>query len=316
MLEDFGAFAVFGLLGMTEGDPLAEALNFFIYDSVKVLFLLAAMVFFVSILRTFITPARIRKTLGGSREGIGNVLAALLGIPTPFCSCSAVPLFIGFVEAGVPLGVTFSFLIASPMINEVAVALLLGLVGWEATALYIGSGLLIAILGGIAIGRLTPEKDVESFVFEAHFKEGKEKTRNWGERLGFAKRQTVHILKKAGPYVILGIAAGALIHGFAPVNFLADLAGPDNPLAVPAAVLVGIPLYSNAAGTIPIVQALMSKGMALGTALAFMMSVTALSVPELIILRRVLKPRLLAYFILILAISFTLTGLIFNAILG
>ncbi|MFH0885250.1 MAG: permease [Candidatus Micrarchaeota archaeon] len=316
ILEDFGSYIVFQILRMPEGDPFAEALNFFIYDSIKVLLLLAIMVFLVSIVRTFITPMKIRKILGDKKEGLGNVIAALLGIPTPFCSCSAVPLFIGFVEAGVPLGVTFSFLIASPMINEVAVALLLGLVGWEVTALYIGTGLIISITAGIAIGRMNLGGEVESFVYETKFKEGREKGMPWEERLSFARSQTADILKRVGPYVLLGIAVGGLIHGFVPVGFLADIAGKDNPLAVPISVLIGIPLYSNAAGTIPIVQALMSKGMALGTALAFMMSVTALSLPEMIILRKVLKPKLIAVFAGILAISFVLTGLLFNAILG
>ncbi|MDD5172176.1 MAG: permease [Candidatus ainarchaeum sp.] len=315
-LEDFAGYIVFQLLNMTPGDALAEALNFFIYDTIKVTLLLMIMVFLVGIIRTFVTPPRVKKLLGGRKEGVGNVLAALLGIPTPFCSCSAVPLFIGFVEAGVPLGVTFSFLIACPMVNEVAVALLLGMVGWEVTALYIGTGLIVAIVAGIAIGRMNLESEVESFVYKSRSKKMKEPKLSWKQRLYFAKSQTVNIVTKVFPYIVLGIAVGAFIHGFVPVGFLADIAGPNNPLAVPIVVAIGIPLYSNAAGTIPIVQALMAKGMALGTALAFMMSVTALSLPEMIILRRVLKPKLLAAFVLILAVSFILTGLLFNALLG
>jgi len=316
ILEDFASYVVFRQLRLKEGDPLSEALNFFVYDSLKVLLLLAVMVFLVSVLRTFITPLRIRKILGGKSEGAGNALAAILGIPTPFCSCSAVPLFIGFVEAGVPLGVTFSFLIASPMINEVALALLFALFGWEVALLYVGTGLAVAIAAGMLIGRMKLEGEVEPFVYEANFREAGEKPMTWRGRLSFAKGQALDILVKVGPYVLLGIAAGALIHGFVPTGFLADIAGKDSPLAVPLAVLIGIPLYSNAAGTIPIVQALMSKGVALGTALAFMMSVTALSLPEMIILRRVLRPRLLAIFASILAVAFLLTGLLFNAILG
>ncbi len=316
VLEDLSSAVVYGALGMGADDPLARALDFFIYDSIKVLLLLCSMVFLISILRTFITPKRVRALLGGRKEGAGNVLAALLGIPTPFCSCSAVPLFIGFVEAGVPLGVTFSFLIASPMINEVAVALLLGMVGWEATLLYVGAGLSVAIAGGIVIGRMGLEGEIEGFVFEAKFREGKDRDLRWGGRLGFAKEQTLDILQRVGPYVLAGIAVGGLIHGYVPVGFLTEIAGRSNPFAVPVSVIVGIPLYSNAAGTIPIVEALMSKGMAIGTALAFMMSVTALSLPEMIILRKVLRPRLLGAFAGVLAVSFVLIGFAFNILLG
>jgi len=314
LLEDFGNWIVFNLLGLQPGH-LSEALSFFIYDTIKVFLLLAVMVFLVSILRTFVTPQKVKKWLGGRREGIGNVLAALLGIPTPFCSCSAVPLFIGFVESGVPLGVTFSFLIASPLINEIAAALLLGLFGWQVAALYIGSGFIISVIAGILIGRMNLEGEVEDFVYKIRAKQLKEKKMDWSARFSFAKTETADIVKRVALYIVLGIGLGALIHGFVPVGFLADIAGPNNPLAVPIAVLIGIPLYSNAAGTIPIVQALIAKGMALGTALALMMSITALSLPEMIILRKVLKPKLLAVFIGILAVSFTFIGLLFNFLL-
>jgi len=313
LLEEFSGWFVYGVLGMRPADALAQALDFFIYDSIKVLLLLAVMIFLVSVARTFITRKRIREMLGGKKEGVGNILAALLGIPTPFCSCSAVPIFMGFVEAGIPLGVTFSFLIASPMINEVAIALLLGMFGWEVTALYIGAGLIIAIVAGIIIGRLGLEGEVEEFV-HARAKKAKGGKMRWKERLLHAKMQTVRMVRKVAPYILLGIGVGAFIHGFVPVGMLADIAGKDNPLAVPIAVLIGVPLYSNAAGTIPIVQALMGKGMALGTALAFMMSITALSLPEMVILRRVLKPKLIAIFAGILAISFIIVGLLFNAV--
>ncbi|HSB47761.1 MAG TPA: permease [Candidatus Bilamarchaeum sp.] len=316
MFEEISAYVVYSLLGMPRGDPLSGALDFFIADSIKVSLLLAAMVFIVSIVRTFITPPRIRKMLGGGREGAGNVIAALLGIPTPFCSCSAVPLFIGLVEAGVPLGVTFSFLIASPMINEVALALLLSMFGWQVAALYIGSGLVIAVLAGIAIGRLSLEGEVEDFVYKVRSKDVAERVMGWKERFSFAKSETTDILARVGPFMLLGIAIGGFIHGYVPVGLLSEIAGPANPLAVPIAVAIGVPLYSNAAGTIPIIQALMSKGMAIGTALAFMMSVTALSLPEMIILRKVLKPKLLAAFAGILALSFVITGLLFNAVLA
>ncbi len=312
--ESFAA-AVVGGLGYPLSEPLGGALAFFIGDVIKVSVLLAATVFLVSLVRTFVTPQKIRSFLGGSKEGIGNALAALLGVPTPFCSCSAVPMFIGLVESGVPLGITFSFLISSPMVNEVAVALLLGLVGWKATALYIGSGLAIAILAGIIIGRLGLEGEVEDFVYGVKAKKITEARMDAGERIGFALSETRDIVGRVGPFILIGIALGAAIHGYAPVGLLSEAAGPGNPLAVPLVVLVGVPLYSNAAGMIPVVDALMEKGMALGTALAFMMSVTALSLPEMIILRKVLKPKLLAAFALTLAVSITLVGLLFNAIL-
>jgi len=316
ILEDFSGWLVFNILKMSQGEALAEALNFFIADTIKVFLLLAVMIFLVSIIRTFVTPQKVKKLLGGSKEGFGNLVAALLGVPTPFCSCSAVPLFIGFMEAGVPLGVTFSFLISCPLINEVALAMLLGLFGWKVAALYIGSGLVIAVAAGILIGRLGLEDEVEDFVKKIRSKKIEEKKLDWSQRLKFARLQTIEIVTKVGPYMVLGIALGAFIHGFVPIGFLADIAGPNNIFAVPVAVIIGIPLYSNAAGTIPIVQALMDKGMAIGTALAFMMSITGLSLPEMIILRKVLKPKLLAIFVLILAVSFIAVGLLFNALLA
>jgi len=314
--ETISEYVIFQMLKMVQGEPLAEALNFFIADTIKVFLLLAVMIFLVSIVRTFITPPKVKKLLGGSKEGLGNILAALLGIPTPFCSCSAVPLFIGFMEAGVPLGVTFSFLISCPLINEVALAMLLGLFGWKIAALYIGSGLVIAVAAGILIGRLDLEDEVEDFVKKIRSKKVEEKKLDWNQRLKFARLQTMDIITKVGPYMVFGIALGAFIHGFVPVGFLADIAGPDNLLAVPVAVIIGVPLYSNAAGTIPIVQALMDKGMAIGTALAFMMSVTGLSLPEMIILRKILKPKLLVIFAIILALAFIAVGLLFNALLA
>ncbi|MFH1520250.1 MAG: permease [Candidatus Micrarchaeota archaeon] len=316
IFEQIGDFVVYQLLGMSGTDTFTGVVAYFIADSIKVFVLLAIMVFLVSILRTFITRQKIRKFLGGKKEGVGNVLAALLGIPTPFCSCSAVPIFIGFVESGIPLGITFSFLIASPMINEIAIALLLGLFGWKITALYIGAGLFVAIIAGIIIGRLKLDDQVEDFVYQMEVKKQKEKKMKWRERIKFANEQTTEIVVKVVPYMLLGIALGAFIHGYVPIGFLADIAGSNNPLAVPVAVLIGVPLYSNAAGTIPIVEALMEKGMSLGTALAFMMSVTALSLPEMVILRKVLKPKLLMIFVVVLAISITLIGLLFNLILG
>ena len=314
MLEEFAAWLVYSVLSIPQG-PFGESAVFFVYDTIKVTLLLAVVVFAVGIARTFVTPQKVKKWLGGRREGVGNLMAALLGVPTPFCSCSAVPLFIGFVEAGVPLGVTFSFLIASPLINEIAVALLWGMFGWHIALLYIVTGLAIATIAGIVIGRLGLEGEVEKL----HLKKSKAARSGrmgWKERARFALGESKSITLRVLPYLVLGIGIGALIHGYAPADFLASVAGKDNILAVPIAVLIGIPLYSNAAGMVPIMGVLVSKGMAMGTALAFMMSVIGLSLPEMIILRRVIKPKLIAVFALVLFIAFVITGYLFNAVLG
>jgi hypothetical protein len=315
-LQLFADWVTYSVLGLAEGTALASSVNFFVYDSIKVTLMLAVIVFAVAIVRTFITPQKVKKLVAGRTEGVGNVVAAVLGIPTPFCSCSAVPLFIGFVESGVPLGITFSFLIASPLINEIAAAMLLAMFGWEIAALYIISGLIIAILAGIIIGRLHLEGEVEEFVYKCKLHDLVEKEMTWNDRLVFAKSESKDITLRVLPYILLGIAIGAVIHGYAPADFLANIAGPDNPLAVPIAVLIGIPLYSNAAGMIPILEVLTANGMAMGTALAFMMAVIGLSLPEMIILRKVLKIKLLATFAGILFVAFTLTGYLFNAVLG
>lgn len=315
-LQLFADWLSYSVMGLVQGTPLASSVNFFIYDTIKVTILLAVIVFAVAIVRTFITPQKVKKWVAGRTEGVGNVVAALLGIPTPFCSCSAVPLFIGFVESGVPLGITFSFLIASPLINEVAAAMLLAMFGWQIALLYIVSGLIIAILAGIIIGRLHLEGEVEDFVWKCKMHDNPDKPMTWADRFAFAKSESRSITLKVLPYILLGIGIGAVIHGYAPADFLVNIAGPDNPLAVPIAVLIGIPLYSNAAGMIPIMEVLTAKGMAMGTALAFMMSVIGLSLPEMVILRKVIKIRLLVVFAGILFVSFTLTGYLFNAILG
>jgi len=315
-LQVFADWVTYPVLGLVQGSPLASSVNFFVYDTIKVTIMLAVIVFAVAVVRTFITPQRVKKWVAGRTEGVGNVVAALLGIPTPFCSCSAVPLFIGFVESGVPLGITFSFLIASPLINEIAAAMLFALFGWQIALIYIVSGLIIAIVAGIIIGRLHLESQVEEFVWKCRMHDNADKPMSWKDRLVFAKGESRDITLKVLPYIVIGIAIGAVIHGYAPADFLVNIAGPGNPLAVPIAVLIGVPLYSNAAGMIPIMQVLTAKGMAMGTALAFMMSVIGLSLPEMIILRKVIKIRLLAIFAGILFVSFTLTGYLFNAILG
>jgi len=278
--------------------------------------LLSGMIFIISIIRSFFSPERTRALLGGKREGIGNVLAALLGIVTPFCSCSAVPLFIGFVEAGIPLGVTFSFLIAAPTINEVAIVMLFGLFGWKVAGIYILSGLTIAICAGWVIGRFKMEHQIADFVWKIHPKvDVTEEKITWQDRISQAGISVKEIVGKVWLYVVVGIAVGAGIHGYVPDAALANIMGKQAWWSVPAAVLLGIPLYSNAAGMIPIVSALLEKGASLGTALAFMMSVIGLSLPEAVILRRVLKPPLLIVFFAVIATAITLTGYLFNWIL-
>ncbi|HII84673.1 MAG TPA: permease [Methanobacterium subterraneum] len=324
ILQEGVNYLTYVLMGLDPTSQLGSAVNFFIYDTIKILILLTVIIFAIAFFRSYISPLKVRKALGKRNEYVGNVAAALVGIITPFCSCSAVPLFIGFIESGVPLGVTFSFLIASPMVNEIAIILLWGMVGWQITALYIISGLIIAIVAGIAIGRLKLEGEVESYVYDmiekikAAEQSGialEEENQTLRERAISSKDYTKDLLKKVGPYVIIGIGIGAIIHGYVPSDFLLTYAGPGNPLAVPIAVLIGVPLYSNAAGIIPLVAVFIDKGIPIGTALAFMMAVTALSVPEMIILRKVLKPKLLAIFIGILAVSITAIGYLFNAII-
>lgn len=307
----------FTLLNLDKDSLLGESLNFFIYDVVKIFILLAVVVYAIAIIRSYLPTEKIKKILSSKNEYVGNVLAALFGIITPFCSCSAVPLFIGFVEAGMPLGVTFSFLIASPTINEIALGLLWSLFGWKIALIYIGSGLLIAVIAGIIIGKLGLEDWVEEFVYRVKVGEstGTALKKTWHNRVGYANEYTLNLVKKISLYIVIGVGVGAVIHGYAPADFISDIAGRGSFLAVPAVVLIGIPLYSNAAGTIPIVAALIDKGMSMGTALAFMMSVTALSLPEGIILRKVLKKKLLAIFFGVVGIAIIFTGYLFNLIL-
>jgi hypothetical protein len=317
VLQPITEFLTFDLLRLPRGSPLGEAVAFFFYDVPKILLLLGGMIFLITLLRTFFSPERTRQLLGGKRIGVGNILAALLGIVTPFCSCSAVPLFIGFVESGIPLGVTFSFLIAAPVINEVAIVLLFGLFGWQVAALYITSGLTIAISAGLIIGRLGLERWVEDFVWQIQFTAAQDDSTKlkWEERITRAWDAVREIVRKVGLYVVIGIGVGAGIHGYVPTDALVGIMGKAAWWSIPAAVLVGIPLYSNAAGIIPIVSALMEKGASLGTVLAFMMSVIGLSLPEMIILRRVLKPPLIAVFIGVVGMAIIVTGYLFNLVL-
>jgi len=306
----------FDLLQLERGSHVGDAVAFFLYDVPKVLLLLAGIVTVVSFLRSFVAPERVRRALAGRGVLPGTLAAAGFGVLTPFCSCSAVPLFIGFVEAGVPLGVTFAFLVSSPMVNEVALVLLWGLFGPGIAIAYMLSGLAVAVVSGLVIGRLGLERYVEDYVWTIRAGASIELRPTLDQRARDAWRSTTDILRRVWPFVVAGIAVGALIHGFVPTDLVVAIGGRDNPLAVPALVAIGVPLYSNAAGTIPIVEALLGKGLPLGSALAFMMAVTALSLPELVILRRVMKPRLLAVFVAVVATGILLVGYGFNAFLS
>ncbi len=317
-LERLADGLVYGVLGLARGARTASAAAFFVYEAPKVLMLLLLVVFGVGVVRSFFTPERTRAVLAGRGESVGNVLAALLGVVTPFCSCSAVPLFIGFVTTGVPLGVTFSFLISAPMVNEVALVLLFGLFGWKVAALYLGTGLVIAIVAGWVIGRLKLERWVERWVYETATESGEAgaaATLTWSDRFRFGREAVRDIVGRVWPYVLAGIAVGAAIHGWVPQDFMASIMGKGAWWSVPLAVLIGIPMYSNAAGIIPIVQALLEKGAALGTVLAFMMSVIALSLPETVILRKVLRAPLILTFVAIVGAGILIVGYVFNAVL-
>ena len=307
---------VYSIFNVTKGTPLGDTVNFFVYDTIKILLLLAVIIFVVSLIRSYFPPEKTKKFLSKAKFPIlNNLMAAMIGIVTPFCSCSAVPLFIGFVEAGVPLGVTFSFLISAPMVNEIALVLLWGLFGWKIALIYIVSGVAIATVAGWVMGKLKLEKWVESFVYKVKIKQADEKKLTFKNRLEYAKKYMIDIVKSVWIYVVIGVAIGALMHGYAPNDLLVKYAGPNNFFAVPLAVLIGIPLYSNAAGTIPIVSVLIAKGMAMGTALAFMMAVTALSLPEFIILKKVLRPKLIITYASIVGLGIIFTGYLFNIII-
>ena len=310
---------LYELLGLDPRSRVTETLRFFVYDTVKIALLLSGIVFVITLLRSYMSIERTRALLGGRREGVGNVMAAGLGVVTPFCSCSAVPAFIGFVAAGVPLGVTLSFLIASPLVNEVAIGLLLTLFGWQVTVAYIAAGVSIAVVAGWALGRLRLERYVEPFVFETTLggQAVDPTTRlTFPERVQVAAEEVGTILRRIWPYLLVGIGLGAVIHGWAPEDLFTQYAGPDNAFGVLVAVGLGIPLYSNAAGILPLVEALHDKGLPMGTLLAFMMAVVALSLPEMILLRRVLKPRLLAVYVAVVGASIVAVGYLFNVLLA
>jgi uncharacterized membrane protein YraQ (UPF0718 family) len=315
-LESVTNWLIDTLFGLEKGTRLTEAIRFFVFEVPKVLLLLALIIFLVGIIRTYFSPERTRRMLEGKSTFTGNVLAGMLGIVTPFCSCSAIPLFIGFVESGVPLGVTFSFLIAAPMINEVAVVLLFGMFGWQTAVIYVVTGLAIAIAAGYIIGKLKLEHWVQDWVYQTKI----DKMGDDDEPLTFANRielavSTVkEIVGKVWLYVVLGIAVGAGVHGYVPEDFMASMMGKSTWYSVPLSVLIGVPLYSNAAGIIPIVSVLIEKGASLGTSLAFMMAVIGLSLPEMIILKKVLKLPLILTFAGVVAVGIMMVGYLFNFI--
>ena len=315
-LQPMTDWLIDSVLGMTKGAHLTEALRFFVFEFPKVMLLLTLIIFFVGIIRTYFTPERTRKALEGKKTFTGNVMAATLGIVTPFCSCSAIPLFLGFVESGVPLGVTFSFLIAAPMINEVAIILLYGLFGWEVAVIYVGTGLAIAILAGWIIGLLKLEKWVEPWVYQTHMGDsgsGEEKL-SFTNRISLGYDAVKEIVGKVWIYVAVGILVGAGAHGYVPEEFMAALMGKSAWYSIPLSILIGIPLYSNAAGIVPIVSVLIEKGASLGTALAFMMAVIGLSLPEMVILRKVLRLPLIFTFIGVVGTGIMIVGYLFNYI--
>lgn len=315
-LERLTDLFVYSILQFEKDARLTSAIHFFIYEVPKVLLLLTLIVFVVGIIRSYFSPERTRKMLGGKKLFAGNVLASLLGIVTPFCSCSAIPLFLGFVESGIPLGVTFSFLIAAPMINEVALVLLFGLFGWKTALLYMSTGLFIAIVSGYIIGRLKLERYVEDWVYKTKVGHNDihEEHLTLSGRIDAGKKAVKEIVANVWLYIIIGIAVGAGMHGYVPENFMASIMGKSVWWSVPVSVLIGIPMYSNAAGIIPVVQVLLEKGASLGTVLAFMMAVIGLSLPETIILKKVLKLPLIFAFVGIVGAGIITVGYIFNLV--
>ena len=307
---------VYGWLGMARGDRIADALNFFIYDTVKILFLLTVIIFAVTLLRSYFSTDKVREYLSRRHEFTGNILASLFGIITPFCSCSAIPLFLGFLQARIPIGVTFSYLISAPLNNEIAIAMLFTMFGWKITALYIGFGLAVAIIGGIVLGRMSLQNEI---LIEIKPISGEIKAQSreiiFSDRMKEAAEYTKDILRKIWLYVLLGVGAGAFIHGYVPTEFVASVAGSGNPFAVPIATLLGVPMYSNAAGVMPLIEVLTAKGMLIGTALSFMMAVTALSLPEAMILKRVMSIKLILIFFGVVTLGIIGVGYLFNAIL-
>ena len=315
MIKLLADWITYHLLSIAPKTLLAESVNFFIYDTIKIFILLVVIIFVVSIIRSFLPKSRIKKILSHKNKFVGNILASLLGIITPFCTCSAIPLFLGFIEAGVPLGVTFSFLVASPMINEIALVLLFGLFGWKIAIIYVVSGLLISIFSGMIIGELKVENLVYDFTKNRNNSELALQSVSWKQRFIYAGDYTYNIVKKVWLFIIIGVGIGAWIHGYIPSDLIVKYAGGNHWYTVPLAVLIGIPLYSNAAGVIPLVSVLTEKGVSIGTTLAFMMAVTGLSLPEFLILKKIMKTKLIVIFVSIITIGIIFTGYLFNWIL-
>lgn len=315
MFDYLGELIAYQWMGLSPSSHLGSALQFFFSDAPKIIVMLSIAIFVISVIRSYFTPEKIKKFLSHKHTFIGNILAALIGIMTPFCSCSAVPLFIGMIEAGVPLGVTFSFLISSPMVNEIALVLLWGMFGWKIAAIYLLCGVIIAIIGGLVIGKMKLEHLVEEYVYQTNIEDIEIIDFTFKERCCNAIKFTKELLRGIALYIIIAIAIGGLIHGYVPEEFLVQYAGRENLFAVPLVVVIGVPLYNSASGMVPIVYALMEKGLPLGTVLAFMMAVSAISFPEMIILRKVLKPKLVAIFAGILTVSIIFTGYLFNFIM-
>jgi len=313
-LDNLISLLVENVFSLSLDTRLGASVHFFFYDVIKIIILLAFMIFVISYIRSYFSPEKTKKVLSRFSGLGGNAMASLFGIITPFCSCSSVPLFIGFVEGGVPLGLTFSFLITSPIVNEAAFAILLGTFGWKIAVIYVATGVIIGTMGGALIGKLKMERHVEPYVYEIQSADIDIKKMTQKDRAIFALTNMKDIIKRIWIFLLIGIALGAAIHGWAPAEFLSKYAGPKNPFAVLVGVIAGIPLYSNALGTIPIAEALIGKGVGIGTALSFMMAVTALSFPEMILLRKVIKPKLIAAFVVIVGVGIILTGYLFNLI--
>lgn len=315
MFEHFATWIVRDLLQLDITERFGAALHFFIYDTTKIIALLVGMIFVISYIRSFFPPEQVKNWIKGKNIFFAYGIAALLGILSPFCSCSTVPLFIGFIEAGIPLGVVFTFLITSPIVNEISLVMLFSIFGWKMSLLYIVAGVTLAISAGFIISRLKMEKHVESYVYEIKMGETKVEEKTSKQRAQFALENVKDTVKKIWIYLVIGIGIGAFIHGYAPEELLVKYAGEENLLAVPIATILGVPLYSNAIGSLPIIDALIQKGVAVGTALSFMMAITALSLPEMILLRKVIKPKLIAVFVAILTVGIIFIGYLFNFLL-
>ncbi|WP_066175206.1 permease [Bacillus marinisedimentorum] len=315
MFKQLADWLTADVMGLDTASRLGGAVHFFIYDTTKILVLLIVMIFAISYIRSYFPPEKVKIWLQGKRKGAASIMAALLGVVSPFCSCSTVPLFIGFVEAGIPLGITFTFLISSPIVNEISLVMLFSIFGWKIAVLYVTVGVILAIIAGWIIGRLKMEDQVEGYVYNMQMGETVIEEQTWRDRAAFAKNNVIETVQKIWIYLVIGIGIGAFIHGYAPEELLVKYAGEGNLLAVPVATLLGVPLYSNAVGSLPIIDALMGKGVAAGTALAFMLAITALSFPEMILLRKVIKPKLIAVFAGVVTAGIILIGYGFNLIL-